>query len=558
MHTPDLTYNFIDILKQSIKKLHLIAAKGKFGEKLSDIEERLSVSDIHPRIMLFGIYNAGKSTLINALIGKEEAKVADVPMTYAIDEYKWQDYILYDTPGIDAPIEHESVSIEHRNKCDVIIFVMSTNGTFDTEKNYTQMIEIIKQEKRLIIVLNNKSGLKAEAHQAEIMQIKAKIFENLRNAAKNLALEKLIQSYDVFLVNAKTALKGKLEQKAKLVEISGILSLEDEIRNQIAHTHSVYILKQLVNKNINPYIDRLIQYFQKKLVDTTQKSIESFLTKVYEKIKLILHKITSYIYRRADGLDDALYQHMISQSTSKNNIIPDFAQKINDELYDQLEELKRTIGSDWTELARLVEQEKGIKLGDLGSIFDKDETNGVISPNFQEPTYKYQSDDLDDEDSILDSSHSQSSAGRDMLLQQGVSSLINILPLPQQHPMLEPILFIWHLFSDKKAKEEEAAYQKRQQALDRENEKRRQAAEQEAAWKNALYTQCREVVREMIATVIRDSQTKIKNCRLEIEQIVQDRCERINQQYDSELQQVLKNIARIRDEINTASLSMSI
>lgn len=39
-----------------------------------------------PKIMVYGIYNSGKSTLVNALCERAVAEVADRPMTYRIGE----------------------------------------------------------------------------------------------------------------------------------------------------------------------------------------------------------------------------------------------------------------------------------------------------------------------------------------------------------------------------------------------------------------------------------------------------------------------------------------
>ena len=48
--------------------------------------------------MLFGAYNAGKSTLINALLGEERAVVGDIPTTDAVHRYDWDGHIMLDTP----------------------------------------------------------------------------------------------------------------------------------------------------------------------------------------------------------------------------------------------------------------------------------------------------------------------------------------------------------------------------------------------------------------------------------------------------------------------------
>ena len=76
-----------------------------------------------PRVMVFGTYNAGKSTLINALIGAEVARVADEPATDKVTTYPWRGFLLDDTPGIDAPIAHEQVTRAHVETCDAVLFL---------------------------------------------------------------------------------------------------------------------------------------------------------------------------------------------------------------------------------------------------------------------------------------------------------------------------------------------------------------------------------------------------------------------------------------------------
>ena len=96
---------------------------------------KLKVNNLKPQIMMYGIYNAGKSSVINALIGKDVAKVADIPTTDNVDLYQWNEYEIADTPGIEAPIEDEMVTEEHLRRADVVLFVMSNTGSHDKASN---------------------------------------------------------------------------------------------------------------------------------------------------------------------------------------------------------------------------------------------------------------------------------------------------------------------------------------------------------------------------------------------------------------------------------------
>jgi len=90
-----------------------------FSKVRTIFEDKIANPDF--KIMVYGVYNAGKSTLINAMAGEEVAEVGDVPVTATIAEYTCGSYKIIDTPGIDAPAEHEKITMEEMLKADVVI-----------------------------------------------------------------------------------------------------------------------------------------------------------------------------------------------------------------------------------------------------------------------------------------------------------------------------------------------------------------------------------------------------------------------------------------------------
>lgn len=53
-----------------------------FSKVRTIFEDKIANPDL--KIMVYGVYNAGKSTLINAMAGEEVAEVGDVPVTATI------------------------------------------------------------------------------------------------------------------------------------------------------------------------------------------------------------------------------------------------------------------------------------------------------------------------------------------------------------------------------------------------------------------------------------------------------------------------------------------
>jgi len=257
-----------------------------------------------PRVMVYGIYNSGKSTLINALMKQEVAEMADRPMTSAIQQFDKGEYTLIDSPGIDAPQEHEAITDSFLNQCHIILFVISSKGGFESKYNYKKMAELIQRDTPFIIVLNERGcAIDGEAIQRERQRlkaeqlskakkqpgvldkldkvigymigpdskgqaddktssvdrmsdadirnmIKAKYEQELReiqykiieNLQKVTGDKKITEKYDLVCVNAKKALMGILRDKPKLYEISKVGELDKSIKQKLQGGEALKIL----------------------------------------------------------------------------------------------------------------------------------------------------------------------------------------------------------------------------------------------------------------------------------------------------------------------------
>ena len=209
--------------------------------------ERLK--DLNPKLMVYGIYNAGKSTLINALLGGEFAPVGDIPTTKAINRYDWREYTIYDTPGINAPEKDEAVSKEQLERSDVILFVMDTAGDFSLGKNYRELAEIANSQKRLLIVLNDKTDVMRTP--SEVRKIESRVYEDFASLLEGATPESLAQKFRLVTVNAQRALKARMrkdlpeEKRAMLIQRSNIEVLEAAIVEEYGKASGLTILAQL-------------------------------------------------------------------------------------------------------------------------------------------------------------------------------------------------------------------------------------------------------------------------------------------------------------------------
>jgi GTP-binding protein EngB required for normal cell division len=227
---------------------------------------RQKLANLQPSIMLYGIYNAGKSTLLNALLGQNKADVSDRPETSAITEYTWQSYRIFDTPGVDAPIEHQQITEQHLQQVEVVLFVMSTNGAFDESDIYRRLAAVLKNGQRLIIILNDKIGTTEADKHAILQRVSQHLSQQLADQPT------LLQEVSVIALNAKTALKGRLEKKTLLIEKSNICQLETTIHQKMAKTSLQDSLKTLAQLCLTP-LNALIAAITEELANSQEQAL---------------------------------------------------------------------------------------------------------------------------------------------------------------------------------------------------------------------------------------------------------------------------------------------
>lgn len=127
------------------------------------------------KIAFLGRPNAGKSTFVNALFGKERVVVSEIPGTtrdasYIPFEYEDQDFTLIDTAGlrrrgkIEKGIEKYSAlrTMQAVDEADVcVLFIDATEGVTNQDCHVSEYV--LESKKGLIIVVNKMDQFKGEA-----------------------------------------------------------------------------------------------------------------------------------------------------------------------------------------------------------------------------------------------------------------------------------------------------------------------------------------------------------------------------------------------------------
>lgn len=244
-------------------------------------EEKRKESDA--TIMVYGVYNAGKSTLINALIGKEVAEVDDIPKTAIISEYKCNNYLILDTPGIDAPLEHEEITQAQLVKTDMIIFVVNPVGIAEEKKTLSMLVDLFMQNKKVFIVFNEKDSFS----DADFIKLKDQTWRLLQDIASERNLdENIISEVPILKIDAKTALEGKLTNEEMLIEVSGYYELEKELNNFIDSNIKTVVFDRL-KAQLSTFIEKSSKDLESISNSEVVKQYEGFIRELsQEKITI--------------------------------------------------------------------------------------------------------------------------------------------------------------------------------------------------------------------------------------------------------------------------------
>ena len=357
-----------------------VTQESKIGE-MTDEFERFSaerLSDLKPRIMVYGIYNSGKSTLLNALMGEARAKMNDIPTTVKIDKYQWKEYTIYDTPGIDAPEKDEQVSKEQLRKSDVIIFVMGTEGNVDYAKNYRELADIVESGKRILLVLNNKSGdLVCNSVEDKDLQqldiLKRRVYLNFTQACKGGTPEEMARRYPMCIVDAKMALDARTkaglsgEERQIMLDASNIATLERLIVDEYWRASGETIIQGLQHE-LRRKLNMVRSYLEDTIHNDLSRKGSRDIAEIQQLQDEMIDKIRHFANQRGSRLEGEIF-HIFDDVEQTEDAIKQkieainnaFAQEVNEELKGQLLRLGQRVSGITTDFA-------GILPGELGEI----------------------------------------------------------------------------------------------------------------------------------------------------------------------------------------------
>ncbi|MEJ5040312.1 dynamin family protein [Pseudomonas sp. B21-036] len=293
-------------------------------------------------IMVYGVYNAGKSTLINALLGQELAAVADVPETARVQGYRWGDFEVLDTPGIDAPLEHEAITREQLVQSDVVIFVVNPLGVVEEEKTLDVLLELVLAGKMIFLVLNCKSRF----DPIDLAHIKDELSERIQQKAGN---QKVLGHIPIVEVNARSALKAKLENKQNLLNSSGFPKFESDLAGFFASVEQKAIVARVATE-LRSFLDATVAELDKHQDQASIKRLDAFYGEIARREIDIRHGLKSLIEAKAAYVGKSTITALNQNIDCAQGKIEQLIGQANEQICNELEDALTRLGLDASEM----------------------------------------------------------------------------------------------------------------------------------------------------------------------------------------------------------------
>lgn len=178
----------------------------KISDLISDVPEPVTSDNNEAALTVafVGQYNAGKSTIIRALTGKQDIPIDADVCTETVTAYDWEGISLLDTPGINAGyMDHDALTYRTIDRADLLVFVITSELFEDVIGKHFRDLAFERNKAREILLVVNKMGMDPGTSDVKLPDI-AKVTEPLSP-----------EDFGTVFIDAKTYLEALEETDAE-------------------------------------------------------------------------------------------------------------------------------------------------------------------------------------------------------------------------------------------------------------------------------------------------------------------------------------------------------
>jgi small GTP-binding protein len=372
----DAQAQFLRDEKEALSEMRLaLAGLDMPRESLATLQDAILQLDELFLMVVVGEFNAGKSALVNALLGEKVLLEGATPTTSRVTLIKWgekiaeqivdENFAIYsyplpllkelnivDTPGTNAVIRyHERLTEEFVPRSDLVLFTTSADHPL-TESERQFLERILAWGKKVVFVLN----------KADIIENEAAL-EEVRSFVLKHATMVLKDIPEFFPVSARLAQRALAEtnsdERNRLRAASGLDALEQYITSTLDDTQRLKlkfnnplgvadnIITQVSNVTQNQ-ADEIKEDLQtaaslESTVTDYERDLQNELTPRLAEVENILHRLEQ---RGLDFFDTTMRLTNIQELVRGDKVRAEFEKKVLTDVPQQIEnQVQRLI--DW-------------------------------------------------------------------------------------------------------------------------------------------------------------------------------------------------------------------
>lgn len=214
----------------------------------------VAVNNRLPNVVVYGVYNSGKSSLLNSLTGHVEPEyfaTRDIPETHTNKSLEHQGLNFIDTPGLDVNKQDTATANAGAFQADIILFVHRLSSGPVQQADLVAMQNLAKTQpdtSNIILVLT----------EAEVADENLSLIDNITEQVQQAISPKV----KLYLVSNPMFIKGVSADRQILIKNSGIPTLLHDLIEQ--GKQASLTLEQTRQQKIACYKSSLLQQIKIK------------------------------------------------------------------------------------------------------------------------------------------------------------------------------------------------------------------------------------------------------------------------------------------------------
>lgn len=332
----------------------------KMDTELQEVSERKEL-----RLAFVGQYGSGKSTIISALTGNKDILIDANISTDKVTEYRWNNIVLMDTPGILAGKveEHDERTKAALKECDLIFYVL-TSQLFD-DVIFNNFIDLAYNQHladKMFIVVN-----KMNMEYGDYAQLVQNYTASLHNTFKERGYD--FSAFPIAFIDANDYLEGVKDGDDEFIQVSNFEKFINDLNSFVSS-------KGLIKKQFDTPVRVLQSYAKDIAISEVDQNLAEFYRQFEQRLSISERELKR-------DVSNVLYSFETDAMTKVSALSSGIGSLGEAEWKVQQEELNRalqqSINTTSTKIEKVVEQNYADLLKEVEDFGHRDSLAKYIS-----------------------------------------------------------------------------------------------------------------------------------------------------------------------------------